>query len=487
MMSNATRLAAIGTLLHSGAHLWLTVCSYVVAIILARGLGPELYGVYGIVYSVLLGVELIGRFGIPEGLSKLIGENKDTDLDLVRTGMTLSLVLYLGIFALFWVCSPLMASLFHIPEGTALFRIASLDIPIYGIYITCVHIMGGWRRFKIDSASIAVYASVKAVGALMLLYLGLSVRAALIINVMASVVGLIFIACYIPLGAFRPSLQSARRILVMAAPIALLSLSSPILLSMDIWILGALLDESDRAAIGFYVAANSVARAPNIAIFVMMTVLIPSIADAVARSDMQLVRRYVRGAVKFLCLTLVPVCAMTALQAEELIELLYSAQYTPGGIYLRILVISLGLFYTFLITFSTIFIAISRPLYGAWITLTLIPLGALLDIMLILAHGPVGAAIATTAIMSIGATLAGGILLKRFGSLMDLSVLAKVGLAVAAISLIAWQLPSSGLMVLVELAALMGLYGVVLALTGAIGRDDLAQLILRKARDDKVF
>jgi uncharacterized membrane protein len=70
---------------------------------------------------------------------------------------------------------------------------------------------------------------------------------------------------------------------------------------------------------------------------------------------------------------------------------------------------------------------------------------------------------------------------------MDLSVLAKIGLAVAAISLIAWQLPSSGLMVLVELAALMGLYGLVLALTGVIARDDLAQLILRRARDDKVF
>jgi O-antigen/teichoic acid export membrane protein len=480
--SNPTRIAAFGTVLHSGAYLWLTICSYVVTVILARGLGPEIYGVYGVVYSVLLGVELVGRFGIPEALSKLIAEDKDGSLDLVRTGMTLSLALYLGIFTLFWLCSPLMASLFHIPEGASLFRLASLDIPVYGMYLTCIHIVGGWRRFKIDSATITIYASVKALGTIVLLYLGLSVRAALVVNVMASAVGLIFIACHIPWRAFRPSLHRARRILDMAAPIALLSFASPILLSMDIWILGALLDEADRPAIGFYVAANSIARAPNIAFLVMMTVLVPSIADAVARSDMQLVQRYVRGALRFLSLTLVPVCALAALQAEELIELFFSTEYTPGWIYLSILVISLGLFYTFLMTFSAIFIAIGRPSYGAWITLTLIPLGVLLDIVLILAHGPLGAAIATTAIMGIGATLGGAILVKRFGSLVNMWVLARVGLAVATVSLIAWQLPSSGLTVLVELAALMGLYAVILALTGVIGRDDLTQLMSAKAR-----
>jgi O-antigen/teichoic acid export membrane protein len=479
--SNPTRLAAIGTLLHCGAQLWLTVCSYVVAVILARGLGPELYGAYGIIYSVLLGVELIGRFGIPEAVGKLIAESRDSSLDLVRTGMTLSLVLYLGIFALFWLCSPLMASVFHIPDSTALFRIASLDIPVYGMYVTCLHIVGGWRRFKIDSAAITIYASVKALGTLVLLYLGLSVRGALIINVMASVIGLTFIVCYVPLRGFRPSLSSAQRILHMASPIALLSLASPILLSLDIWIVGALLEESDRAAIGFYVAANSIARAPNIAFIVMMTVLVPSIAEAVARNDMQLVRRYVCGAIRFLSLTLVPVCALAALHAEHLMELLYSTLYTPGWIYLSILVISF-LFYTFLMTFNAIFIAIGRPSYGAWITLALIPLGVFLDVVLILAHGPLGAAIATTAIMAIGAAVGAAILFKRFGSVVDVSALIKSGFAVAVISLIGWQLPSSGLMVLVELAALMGLYGVVLALAGIIGRDDLAQLIPNRAR-----
>ena len=52
------------------AQICIVLSGYVIAVALARSLGPALYGVYGIVYSVLLSVELIGRLGLPlQGLT----------------------------------------------------------------------------------------------------------------------------------------------------------------------------------------------------------------------------------------------------------------------------------------------------------------------------------------------------------------------------------------------------------------------------------
>ena len=50
---------------------------YFVAMLLARRLGPAEYGLYGIILSVVLWIEAIGDFGIPEAATKLIPEDEN--------------------------------------------------------------------------------------------------------------------------------------------------------------------------------------------------------------------------------------------------------------------------------------------------------------------------------------------------------------------------------------------------------------------------
>lgn len=54
-----------GSVLHLSAQLLLMLCTYVVSVVLARSLGPAAFGAYGMVYSLLMTTELVGRFGIP--------------------------------------------------------------------------------------------------------------------------------------------------------------------------------------------------------------------------------------------------------------------------------------------------------------------------------------------------------------------------------------------------------------------------------------
>ena len=55
----------------------LFAAGYFVAMLLARRLGPADYGLYGIILSVVLWIEAIGDFGIPEAATKLIPEDEN--------------------------------------------------------------------------------------------------------------------------------------------------------------------------------------------------------------------------------------------------------------------------------------------------------------------------------------------------------------------------------------------------------------------------
>ena len=50
---------------------------YVVSVILARGLGPGLYGYYGILVSLITRIELITSAGVPGAIAKLIPEHRE--------------------------------------------------------------------------------------------------------------------------------------------------------------------------------------------------------------------------------------------------------------------------------------------------------------------------------------------------------------------------------------------------------------------------
>src|SRR5919198_47273 len=79
---------------------------YVVSVILARGLGPGLYGYYGILVSLISRIELITSAGIPGAIAKLIPEHRDDPTPVESTARGLLLGIGLFAFALCWLAAP---------------------------------------------------------------------------------------------------------------------------------------------------------------------------------------------------------------------------------------------------------------------------------------------------------------------------------------------------------------------------------------------
>jgi O-antigen/teichoic acid export membrane protein len=469
-------------LLFTGAHACLTVCGYIVVVVLARGLGPSEYGIYGIVLSVLLSVELIGRLGIPQALSKLIAERQDQTSQLEGTGLTLTFLVFTGIFLLFWAAAPLMAELFQIAGGTSLFRIASIDIPFFGMYFICSHILNGRRRFGLESLGISLYGLAKAVGILVLLYLGLSVQGALVVNIVSSVIALIVVAVPIPRASFRPTLRFAGLVFRWAVPVGLFILGTQLLFNLHLWCLKVVGRTLPEETIGVYVAAISVARLPNIASFALMAVLIPSISHALGGGDTKLAQRYVHGAVRFLVAILLPACLLIAMKAGPIMELLYSSRYTNGALSCSILIFGLGFLYTILTTFCAILIAEGSPKASAAATLGMVPLGWIMSVILILRHGAAGAAVSATLAMGAGVLITGYMVQRSFGPMITGMTLLRIGIATFVMAAAASRFSFGGLLLVLECAGLLAVYIFVLGLLGEFRREDVELIIPKRGR-----
>lgn len=483
-MASLTEKAARGTLWHILAQGTVMVSAYVVAVVLARSLGPAAYGVYGLVYSVLMTVELVGRLGIPQAVSRMIAEEGGRTDRLEATGFGLAALVYLGLFAGFWLAAPQLATALGLEAGTGtrLFRIAALDIPFFGLFFMAIHVLNGHREFAKEAVANIVYAATKAAGIVLLAFLGATVEGALVVNVVGSAVGLALL--FVLVGRVRFALDRglARRILWLAVPVGLTGLGTQVTIGVDLWSLGLFGRGIPEEVRGWYVAALNIARMPNVLAFVMTAVLIPSLARALAGGEPDLARRTLAGALRFLALTLLPGCVLVAVEAEALLALLFSATYAPGGGLLRILIFGHGLFNTLFATATAVLIAVGAQRTAAVIALAAVPAAFAVNAVLVPLSGAEGAATAALLVPAAAAIAAAFAIRRRLGPIPDAALLLRALPVAAALGAIAWLVPATGPWLLVELAGLGPVLLLLAATTGLLGREDLAPFLPERHR-----
>lgn len=466
-----------GTLQIIGGHFLQLFCGYFVIIILARELGPDEYGVYGVIMSVLLWVEVSSRLGIPQTMAKLIPEDDQNAPVLERTALSLSLGVSLSAFSLMVVFAPAIANVFNMPDKVNLFRLAALDIPFYALYWVCLQILNGRRLFGAESLRIIIYAAAKAAGILVLLGVGLSVASALIVNAIASIVGLMFMFTVISFRNIFPAFAFVAPILKLAFPMGLYTIGWIGILNLDIWCLKIFGKDVEATSMGLYIGAANLAKVPSIAAFAMTAVLIPSIARSLFLNDLSLTKNYVQSSMRFLALTLLPICTLVAMTAEDVMALVYSDIYSAGALYLILLIFGHGFMLTFLATFCAILTAKGEAYLAAFTVWALVPCGFLLNILFVPELGAIGAGRAKLVTGILGACFAGLLIYSRFGTLINIASIGKILLANAVVVLGALKVGGEGFWLLPKYFLILGSYIAVLILLKEIKKVDLRLLV----------
>ena len=447
------------------------VSGYVISLILARGLGPAQYGVYGVIMSVLVWVEMLGAAGLPGATATLIAQDESRTARIEQTARALLLAWALVLTAACWLLAPSLARILDLPDSAWLFRVAFLDLPFNGLYVAYQGTFNGVRRFSTLSIAFVAYSLTKLVGTLALLAIGLSVSGALIVNVIATLGGIVYFVGKMPPRNWAPDRTLVPLMLriggVMGAYVVILQ----ILLSIDLWMLQSQ-TPSGEDTIGLYVAALNVARLPLIVPSVLSSLLFASMSWARARGDRALAQRYLQAASRFVLVLLLPSCALAALHADSIMGLLYSKVYEAGGVYLSVQVAAFGLVALLDAHFHAL-MAFEKRRQAVCILASLVPVAVVLNLLLIPRWGALGAAMALTFTMVGGAVVGLIATAREFGALVKPLTLVRVVGASSVTVLLGTQSAVLELPVFWDLCLLMGVYVGFLWLSKEIGPQDL--------------
>ncbi len=366
------------------------VFGYLAVVLLARALGPDGYAVYGVVLSVLVWVEQVGRFGIPSAAAKIIAEDDSGSRGFEKGSLLLNLIFYCGLFLLLWLMAPLLEGWLGIRNGTFLFRLAAVDLPLFGAYTAFQAIYQGHHRFLRLALSNVVYAGSKFIGILLLLATSITVPLALVVNFVTTLLAALFLVPGLRLKWKSEWIESGKVLLLFSAPMLLYSVFLVLSGTVNLWIL-QMLRPDDQTGIGLYVAAWNIAKVPAFALVAGSAVLIPSVSQAAANRDFGLVRAYFQQSVRFFLLLYLPAIFVLSARPEELMRLVYSGKYAGAGLLLVVLLLVEGL-QTMVVVLGSIIVAVGKVRKATVLAAVSIFLAVPLTVLFVQKWGVVGAA-----------------------------------------------------------------------------------------------
>lgn len=317
--------AAAGVFIASG---------YVVNVWLGRLLGPEDYGRFNIVVSLVTVLNIVQRTAIPQAVARSAAQGPESADGTLRRGVELQTAVSLALAAALALGATTIAGVLGDPQLVGLLWLAAPVLPGYGLLTLLMAFHNGRRSYSRQAVTSTVYSFAKAVGSIGLAY-NYKVAGAVVGYGLAAIVGVV--AGWHRLWAPR-STVSFRRLLAFAAPLSVYAIAFTGQWSIDIFFVQAMITSPDET--GFYAASQSIARIPVHVMAGLAAMILPAVAGAAHRDNAA--ARTARAALRWSIRIVVPAAAIIMATATPLVELLYSSRYRPAGEILVLLAPAMG-------------------------------------------------------------------------------------------------------------------------------------------------
>jgi stage V sporulation protein B len=477
------RTAGRGVLYITGAKLYFIAAGYAIHFALPRLLEPDperakaLYGLYGVVMSLVNPLNMVVIQGALQAVSKLVSEQESRAPDARRAALKVQLWLAGGLAAAILAGADLLAAFQRDDALASHYRICAAVVLFYGLYAVFVGVLNGRKEFHRQALFDVSYATLKMALILTAAALGFSLVGVFVGFATAAL--LIFLAAAIVVGTRggRPAPEMERRLFAFMVPVMLYTLVLNLLLNVDLWVLkqvltGALGEALANAHAGDYTAAQTISRIPYQATLAVTFVVFPLISRSTFEGDRQVTQAYIRVTLRYSLIVLACLVSIIGGAAEELVVIPYPDAYRSAAPALQWLLSGM-LFFALLAIAGSILTGAGRANLVLGLGAATLAVDLVLCYLLVPRYGAVGAAAATSGAMFFGAGASLFLLWRLLGAGLPAASGARVALAVAVVVAASHAIPSpSKTVTLAKCLGLAALYLLVLVATREIGKDD---------------
>lgn len=464
--------ASKGVIYISIAKFYFILTGYCIYFYLTRKLGPEKFGIYSIILSLISVINAILIAGTLQAVSKFVSEDTRFANSIKRAALKTQAIISGITFLAFFFSANLIAALFNDPDLAFYFKIASPIIIFYSFYAVFIGYFNGLGNFKKQAFLDMTFSTIKTCLILIFVFLGFSVTGAISGFVLAAL-SITVLAALIPGVKTYQNHAQKRKILHFGILIMIFTLLTNLILNMDLFLVKALLPlHLANSYAGFYNAALSIARIPYQLIIPLTFVLFPLISKSTFQNDRLKTADYISKSLRYSYVMLLLLAVLISANSRDIISLLYSDKYVFASAPLSILAFGI-LFFSFFLISTVIISGSGKPRDSVKIAVFILLADILLNSLLIPKLHLVGAALATTSSLLAGLMLCVLYLHKKFGAFIPIDSLLKISVSAGLVYILSLSLKMTGLILLIKLFFLCVVYLLLLLLLKELKEKDI--------------
>lgn len=368
---------------------------------LTRQLGPQGYGLLALTLTTIIWIESAITSFFAKATIKFVGETSDWK-PVGAMVVRLSLKVGIAAMVLVWFVAAPLSALLNEPDLAWYLRVCAVDIPILCLGQAYRNVLIGTGHYQAGAVARAGRWLARMCLVVVLVTAGFSITGALLGVIGASGVELWLSRWYLGPGMF---LKQSQVLLPIRRYGALLFLSSLCLIfynGMDLFMLKILGGTATQA--GIYSAAQSLSLLPGLFSWTFSSLLLATLSRQLADRQGERARELARDAMR-VTLWLVPVAAIIAGAAPEIVLVVFGSVFMPAGPLLALLIVG-AIANVMLMVSLTIMTAAGLPARTVMLTAPLVPLALSGHLLLIPRLGEQGAALVTVAVSFLGASVA---------------------------------------------------------------------------------
>lgn len=467
------------------------VAGYLFRIVVARGLGPEEYGLISLGIATISMIGLFTSLGLQKGVTRYVSLYKGRgDKEGIKGTITSSLKmlfplrLLLGI-ALFLFSEWISINIFQEPSLSLVLKIMAAAIVIRAFKLPFNSAIQAFQRmdYLVYSNNISVYFSRVGLAALLVL-LGYGVLGVAFAFVVAIAIGTI-VSFYLLQRKVFPVIKSkvgaskmGKELFLYSWPLMITGVAGFITGWVDTLMLGWF---KNAEVVGFYNAARPTAQLLGAAPHAFGTIFFPVLSELHGRGKEKEMEEVFHTVTKWVLIIALPIAILLILLSPQILKLLFGSTYVVASTALGILVTGF-LFSNYFMTSRRLLETVGFTKLLLYISSITALLNLVLNYLMIPLLGMEGAAIATGTSVAIGGILAGSMTKRKTGFLpitedVGKVVVAGLGALFPLLIVPVFQFLEKTILVIASTSLIyLSLYLVLLALLNSFDSKDLVVL-----------
>lgn len=468
---------------------------YFYRFLMATLLGPATYGIIGLTLPFQGIFQTLSAGGLPPAIAKYVAEYEATDQkDLARQTIytSLKIMCLLGFFfgfIMIFIAAPWLADVYLQKP------IARVPLQIVGLMLPFSVIVGAFRGafqgvYKMEYilytrateqlgmilfATAFVLMGFSAVGALWGTVIGFALSCVMAIYIFRHYMGK-----YIPPASDdfvftrKDEIKLATQLVKFAIPVIITGIAEMCIYNVCTLVMGRFLTTE---AIGYFAAADPIARLPLIISVSVATTILPASSEAFSSGNRKNLSKYVFGSYKYSLLFVVPMCIGIALFSEPILRLFYFTDpaYVAGASALAILAVGMTFYSIFSIS-TSIVQGIGNPRIPMYILIFGAVLTAVLNWYMVPSMGIAGGALATTIACLAMMIPVLYFVFKLTGAKVSKSQIIKIFVASAVMTVVALIIPKTIIGLILGIICCPIVYVISLILCKFFQEDDIEML-----------